>query len=57
MKFAEIISNGESVKVLSGKLKESGLQCVNDGLRGLWNPNKQLEEDCVHFGNRFVFQL
>ncbi|HEY3425273.1 MAG TPA: flavodoxin domain-containing protein, partial [Negativicutes bacterium] len=49
--------SGESVKVLSENLKEGGFQVVNDGLKGLWNPDEQGVDACVQFGKQFVLQL
>ncbi|HEY3425592.1 MAG TPA: anaerobic nitric oxide reductase flavorubredoxin [Negativicutes bacterium] len=49
--------SGESVNVLSANLKEGGFQVVNDGLKGLWNPDEQGVEACVQFGKQFVQQL
>ncbi len=49
--------SGESVNVLSANLKEGGFQVVNDGLKGLWNPDEQGVDACVQFGKQFVQQL
>lgn len=49
--------SGESVKILSDRLKEGGFQIVNDGLKGLWNPDQEFVEECVQFGKQFVLQL
>ncbi len=49
--------SGESVGILSKKLQEGGFQVVNEGLKGLWNPDEQSEEECVRFGKQFVLQL
>jgi len=46
--------SGESVKVLSGLLKEAGFSLLNDGLRILWNPDKQAQEQCFAFGQQCV---
>ncbi|NVN93377.1 MAG: anaerobic nitric oxide reductase flavorubredoxin [Desulfuromonadales bacterium] len=42
--------SGESVKVLTERLKEGGFTIVNDGLKLLWNPDGQGLDDCIAFG-------
>jgi anaerobic nitric oxide reductase flavorubredoxin len=42
--------SGESVKMISERLKEGGFTLVNDGLKLLWNPDQQGLDDCVTFG-------
>ena len=49
--------SGESVKVLKEFLEESGFLIVNDGIKVLWNPNKEALEKCVEFGKEFVKNL
>lgn len=46
--------SGESVKVLSGLLQESGFTLLNDGLRILWKPDKPALEKCFAFGQQCV---
>ncbi|WP_378954336.1 anaerobic nitric oxide reductase flavorubredoxin [Pelosinus sp. sgz500959] len=46
--------SGEGVKVLSERLKDSGFIVVNDGLRGLWNPDEQAIDNCRKFGKEFI---
>jgi len=46
--------SGEGVKVLSERLKDSGFTVVNDGLLGLWNPDKQAIDNCRKFGKEFI---
>jgi anaerobic nitric oxide reductase flavorubredoxin len=46
--------SGESVKMVSERLKEGGFMVVNDGLRLLWNPDQQGIEGCVAFGREFT---
>ena len=42
--------SGESIKIISDKLKEGGFQLLNDGIREKWNPNDEAVEHCVRFG-------
>lgn len=46
--------SGEGVKVLSERLKDSGFTVLNDGLRGLWNPDEQAIDNCRKFGKEFI---
>ena len=46
--------SGEGIKVLSERLKDSGFTVVNDGLRGLWNPDEQGTDHCRNFGTEFI---
>lgn len=42
--------SGESVKIISEKLTESGFELVNDGIREKWNPNDESVGNCLRFG-------
>ncbi|HLA27563.1 MAG TPA: anaerobic nitric oxide reductase flavorubredoxin [Syntrophales bacterium] len=46
--------SGESVKVISDKLREGGFALVNDGLKEMWNPDKQGQENCIAFGKNLA---
>lgn len=46
--------SGEGVNVLSERLKDSGFTVINDGLRGLWNPDEQAIDNCRKFGKEFI---
>ncbi|NMA96378.1 MAG: anaerobic nitric oxide reductase flavorubredoxin, partial [Clostridiales bacterium] len=49
--------SGESVALLTEKLKEAKLDVVNDGIRELWNPNEEAVENCIRFGKDFAKKL
>jgi len=42
--------SGESVKMISERLKEGGFTLVNEGLKQLWNPDEQGISNCIAFG-------
>jgi len=42
--------SGESVKMISERLKEGGFTLVNEGLRQIWNPDEQGISNCIAFG-------
>ncbi len=48
--------SGESVAMITQRLKESGFQVVSDGLREFWNPDRQSMDNCIAFGADFVKQ-
>lgn len=49
--------SGEAVKVISEKLKESGFQLLNKGIRQTWNPNSEAIDHCIRFGKEFASNL
>lgn len=42
--------SGESVKLLSDLLQESGFDIVGEGLKVLWNPDEESRKKCMEFG-------
>ncbi|MEN6567038.1 MAG: anaerobic nitric oxide reductase flavorubredoxin [Veillonellales bacterium] len=46
--------SGESVKLINEKLKESGFEVINDGLKQLWNPDVQGMEACIQLGKQIA---
>jgi flavorubredoxin len=46
--------SGESVKIISSILEESGFDIIDDGLRMMWNPDDEGITKCVEFGKRFA---
>jgi len=49
--------SGESVAMITGRLREGGFQVVNDGLREFWNPDQQGIVNCMSYGRDFVQQV
>ena len=49
--------SGESIKMTTEKLREGGFEIVHDGLREMWNPDKQGRENCLNFGKTFASLL
>lgn len=49
--------SGESVKMITEKLREGGFEIVNDGIREMWNPDQQGRENCINFGKTFASLL
>ncbi len=46
--------SGESVKIISGVLEESGFNVIDEGLKVMWNPDDESINKCVEFGKRFA---
>ena len=46
--------SGESVKMITERLGEGGFEIVKEGLREMWNPDKQGRENCLNFGKTFA---
>ncbi|WFA08143.1 anaerobic nitric oxide reductase flavorubredoxin [Tissierella sp. Yu-01] len=49
--------SGESVAILEEKLKAAKLELVQDGLKVLWDPDKDAIQECVQFGKSFAERL
>lgn len=49
--------SGESVKMITEKLREGGFDVVNDGLKLLWQPGEEGREQCRQWGREFVNSL
>ena len=49
--------SGQSVKILSDRLTESGFKVVNDGIRILWTPDEAATKQCEAFGRDFCESL
>lgn len=45
---------GESVKIITTLLNESGFEVVNDGLRISWKPDQEAQTQCYQFGQAFI---
>ncbi len=46
--------SGESVKIISGVLEESGFDIIDEGLRVMWIPDDEGITKCVEFGKKFA---
>jgi flavorubredoxin len=42
--------SGESVKIINAKLKESGFNIVDEGLKVMWNPDNESMASCFELG-------
>ncbi len=49
--------SGESVALLTERLKDAKFEIVNDGIRELWNPDAEALERCKEYGAEFAKSL
>jgi flavorubredoxin len=42
--------SGESVKVITDLLQNSGFEIINDGLKNQWNPDEKAKVNAIEFG-------
>ena len=49
--------SGESVKIITEKLKDAGFELVHDGLRASWNPDQQAIESCMALGKEVAGKI
>ena len=44
--------SGESVKIISKTLEESGFDVINEGLKVMWNPDEENIKKCIEYGEK-----
>jgi flavorubredoxin len=44
--------SGESVKIISKTLEESGFDVVDEGLKVMWNPDEENIKKCIEYGEK-----
>jgi len=49
--------SGESVKIITKMLKESGFDVKEDGLKMMWNPDSESIEKCIEYGKQFALSI
>ena len=49
--------SGESVKIINALLKGSGFDVVGDGLRMMWNPDREGMAKCFEYGKEFSLKV
>ena len=49
--------SGESVKIITKILKESGFDIKEDGLKMMWNPEPESIEKCIAYGKQFALSI
>ena len=46
--------SGEAVKQITEYLKTAGFEVVNDGIRCMWTPDKEVEKELIKFGENLI---
>jgi flavorubredoxin len=46
--------SGESTKIISSELETAGFDRVDDGIKAMWNPDKESTENCIEYGKKFA---
>ena len=46
--------SGESVDVVTQRLKDAGFEVVNEGIKCYWNPDAEMKANCEEFGETFL---
>ena len=46
--------SGESIKILTEQLDKSGFSIIDEGIRVMWNPDKESLERCLDFGKKIA---
>jgi anaerobic nitric oxide reductase flavorubredoxin len=46
--------SGESTKVISSEFAAAGFDLVDDGIKAMWNPDKESITTCIEYGRRFA---
>lgn len=46
--------SGESVKILTEQLDKSGFSIIAEGIRVMWNPDKESLDRCLNFGKKIA---
>lgn len=49
--------SGESIKIITSMLKESGFDIKEDGLRVMWKPDTKSMEKCFEYGKQFALSI
>ncbi len=49
--------SGESVKLMTEELKNSGMDVVDDGIKALWNPDEDSINKCIEYGKSFAEKI
>lgn len=44
--------SGEAVSQITEKLKNSGFEILNDGIKLMWTPNEEMTNQCINFGEK-----
>lgn len=46
--------SGEAVKQITENLAKAGFEVVNDGIKQMWTPDKEMKKQCIEFGKQIL---
>ncbi len=49
--------SGESTKIILGELEAAGFDRVDDGIKAMWNPDKESTINCIEYGKKFAASI
>ncbi len=49
--------SGESNKIISSELEAAGFDRIDDGIKAMWNPDKESIENCIEYGKKFATSI
>lgn len=49
--------SGESTRIISSELEAAGFDRIDDGIRAMWNPDKESIENCIEYGKKFAASI
>jgi flavorubredoxin len=49
--------SGESTGIISKELEAAGFDRIDDGIKAMWNPDKESIENCIEYGKNFAASI
>ena len=49
--------SGESTRIISSELEAAGFDRIDDGIKAMWNPDKESIENCIEYGKKFAASI
>jgi len=49
--------SGESTRIISSELEAAGFVKIDDGIKAMWNPDKESIENCIEYGKEFAASI
>jgi anaerobic nitric oxide reductase flavorubredoxin len=49
--------SGESTKIISSELEAAGFDRIDNGIKAMWNPDKESIENCIEYGKKFATSI
>lgn len=49
--------SGESTRIISSELEATGFDRIDEGIKAMWNPDKESIENCIEYGKKFAASI